>query len=90
MSKVQRDSLKKRLDKFIAENSTEMEREAAKLPNINAYARHPVTSTLAPLWVIVTNLNDHHKWSRDQIADWLDDLNDEGVVDLSFKEKESI
>jgi hypothetical protein len=35
---------------------------------------------------MIQHLNDHHKWTREgQIADWLDKLHDDGMVDLSFK-----
>lgn len=40
------------------------------------------------LWNMVQHVNDHHKWTVDQIADWLDDLHDSGKVDLSFKLKD--
>jgi hypothetical protein len=32
----------------------------------------------------IIHLNDVHKWSRDQIADWLESLD----IDLSFKEND--
>lgn len=66
-----------------------MEVEAAKLPQMNSWVNHPVTGVGAPLMVIVTDLNDHHGWSRDQIADWLDEMHDKGL-DLSFNIKEKI
>lgn len=37
---------------------------------------------------VVIHLNDFHKWDRDKVADWADKLHDDGVVDLSFKEKD--
>lgn len=40
----------------------------------------------ATLWNMIQHLNDHHEWTREgQIADWLDKLHDDGMVDLSFK-----
>lgn len=33
----------------------------------------------------IMHLNDHHEWSRERIADWLDELHDSGLVDLEFK-----
>jgi hypothetical protein len=62
------------------------EREAMKMPHMDESFEHPATGVKAPLWIIITNLNDHCKWSRDKIADWLDRLNDEGL-DLSFRVK---
>jgi hypothetical protein len=68
-----------------------MERQASKLPQMESWVEHPVSGVKAPLGVIITNLNDHTKWSRDQIADWLDMIHDNEELDLSFKhEGESI
>ena len=44
------------------------------------------TTTLAPM---IMHLNDHHKLSREEIADWLDKLHDEGVIDMEFKERDN-
>jgi hypothetical protein len=35
---------------------------------------------------MVMHLNDRHKADRAVIADWLDKIHDDGIVDLSFKE----
>lgn len=35
----------------------------------------------------IIHLNDVHKWSREQIADWLETLEEKGI-DLAFKEKD--
>jgi hypothetical protein len=43
---------------------------------------HPVNLTL---WAGVQHLNDTHQWSREKIADWLDELHDSGVVNLEFE-----
>jgi hypothetical protein len=37
------------------------------------------------LWSQVQHLNDEHKWTREQIADWLDELHDSGEVNLEFE-----
>jgi hypothetical protein len=34
------------------------------------------------IWCLVQHLNDHHRWTREQIADWLDILHDSGVINL--------
>ena len=36
------------------------------------------------IWGIVQHLNDSHKWTREKIADWLDELHDSGQVNLEF------
>lgn len=33
----------------------------------------------------IIHMNDKHKWSREAIADWLDELHDSGQVDIVFK-----
>lgn len=38
------------------------------------------------LFYIIIHLNDCHKWTREQIADWLDALD----LDLQFKEQENV
>lgn len=57
------------------------------LPALNATANCPVflsTSSCffaADLQTVIIHLNDHHKWTREQIADWLETLD----LDLSFR-----
>lgn len=34
---------------------------------------------------MVMHLNDKHRWTRERIANWLQDQHDEGVIDISFK-----
>lgn len=41
------------------------------------------------VWGIVQHLNDHHGWTREAIADWIDDLHDKGIINAEF-EVESI
>lgn len=40
-----------------------------------------VKITKDPLFHLVQHLNDHHRWTRERIADWLDTLD----VDLTFQ-----
>jgi hypothetical protein len=61
---------------------------AVMMPSMNVYVQHPVMNCNLPLCVVITDLNDHCKWSRERIADWLDKLHDDGL-DLSFTEKEN-
>jgi hypothetical protein len=37
------------------------------------------------IWNIVQHLNDSDKWSREKIADWLDELHDSGKVNIEFQ-----
>lgn len=52
-----------------------------QLPGMDAIVKHPVFGTMLPLRIIIIGLNDRHRWTRDQIADWLETLD----VDLEFK-----
>lgn len=51
-----------------------------KLPGMTKQVRHPVTKDQARLESVIIDLNDDHRWTREQIADWLDTLS----VDLRF------
>lgn len=53
---------------------------AALIPNIRARVKNPVTGAMDSLNTVIVVLNDTHKWSREQIADWLDTLD----LDLRF------
>lgn len=51
------------------------------LPGLNAEVKHPATGRLCRLEDAIISLNDHHNWSREQVADWLETLD----VDITFK-----
>lgn len=36
------------------------------------------------LWSYIQHLNDSDRWSRERIADWLDELHDSGKINLEF------
>lgn len=64
-----------------------------QLPGLDAQVKHPTVEHYCPshLWSKVKNmiihLNDHHEWTREQIADWLDEISDptgETGPDLRF------
>jgi hypothetical protein len=40
------------------------------------------------IWTCIVDLNDDHKWTREQIADWLDTLHDSGIIDLTLKQND--
>ena len=43
----------------------------------------PYNSTV---WYVIQHLNDHHKWPRETaIADWLDKLADDGIIDITIE-----
>lgn len=73
----------------------EVQQAARKLPGVNdAYLEYPCTCPKkrhgfiksATLWYIIQHLNDTHKeWTREKIADWLDELHDKGEVNIEFQ-----
>ncbi len=60
--------------------STEMP-EVSKLPGLDELVVHPVLKTEHQLKKVIVNLNDIQRWTREQIADWLETLD----VDLRFQ-----
>jgi hypothetical protein len=47
-------------------------------------AKNPVTGKEGSIENIIIHLNDHEKWSREQIADWLDTLPNQPVFELDL------
>jgi hypothetical protein len=37
------------------------------------------------LWRIIQHLNDQHRWTREKIADWIDELHDKGIINAEFQ-----
>lgn len=52
----------------------------------------PDESHEKPHWTdlhdMIIHLNDHHHWSRERIADWVDEFEDKEGVDLSFRKND--
>lgn len=61
-------------------------RNSFRLPGAMQSVIHPETGETDTVRSTVINLNDEYEWSREQIADWLDKIHDEGMVDLAFTE----
>jgi hypothetical protein len=72
--------------------SAELAHKSESLPGADLITQCPIPDPWKrcdrrrSLHKIVIHLNDTHKWTRDQIADWLDGLYDQGMTDLAFKE----
>ena len=49
-------------------------REALGITSWDVDVEHPVTHDQTPLIVVITHLNDADKWTREQIADWLESI----------------
>ena len=52
----------------------------------NMSVKHPVTGYFGTLSSTVINLNDSHEWTREQIADWLDSLDEQPYFELKPEE----
>lgn len=48
------------------------------------YVEHPVNGKFLPLMHVIIELNDTQKWSREQIADWLDTLPKQPVMKMEL------
>ena len=81
--------------------ANELQSEAQGLPGVmNTSVKYPCDPDdcvrqvrQGVIYNIIMHLNDYHKWTREQIADWLDSVHDpENGVDLAFKvpEKEEV
>lgn len=47
--------------------------------------KHYPSDSRQLLWGYIQHLNDHHNMSREQIADWLDELHDSGQINIEFQ-----
>ncbi len=46
----------------------------------------PAAERTGLLWNVIQHLNDSHsEWTREKIADWMDELHDAGEIDIEFK-----
>lgn len=50
--------------------------EEALNTNLYVERENPETSEMDELFNIITDLNDQHRWSREQIADWLESIDE--------------
>lgn len=63
-----------------------VEAMSEKLPGVMSLADSPCRcfSRPATLHRIIIHLNDFHEWSRENIADWIDELHDAGKINAEF------
>lgn len=73
----------------VDDNSLEVSRKAAKLPGMDVNLSYPcgcVSKSIAPLFYIIQHLNDSHTaWTRECIADWIDELHEAGAINAEFQ-----
>ena len=62
---------------FYGSNDSFDKYDIFEIKDLNLEAINPVTQEVSSFYSIITELNDHHKWTREQIADWLDTLDNQ-------------
>lgn len=60
------------------------------LPGVQKEVKHPVSGEMDKLFSIIINLNDHHKWERDAVADWIESLDEVPVFQAESVDRKSI
>lgn len=60
---------------------------ARKLPGVGEMVKHPVTGQEDELYGVIMSLNDSHDWTREQIADFVDNLPIDTSFDTSVEDK---
>lgn len=61
-----------------------------ELPGMSAVVEYPCAGeecmrVPTSLRTVIIHLNDIHKWTRENIADWLDELHDSGKINIEFE-----
>jgi len=57
---------------------------ATLLPGVREKVEHPLTKEITTLRYAIISLNDTYKWTREQIADWLETLD----IDITFRSED--
>lgn len=68
-------------------NNNAISAKSRQLPGVDQLVEPPCECTLlkATLWSLIQHLNDFHKeWTREKIADWIDELHDAGIINAEF------
>lgn len=77
--------------KFYLDGDTARPPEVRKLPGMHERVTCPVDIcvtehyTETTLYTLVQHLNDTHNWTRERIADWLDEQADAGKINIDFQ-----
>ena len=69
-------------------NAYSLSEMSKELPGINEVVKYPCEchkSNYNPVRRIIIHLNDQVMWTREQIADWLDELADSGEINIDFE-----
>ena len=85
-NKYVEDYLTKDLWKYFYSNDNDIASEARKLPGVDKYVNAPCKCNPLNLSVfnMIIHLNDKCGWSRESIADWIDELHDRGEINAEF------
>lgn len=72
--------------KFKESETDQLASVASQLPGVQAVVSYPCYCDIeATVYRVIMHLNDREKWSREKIADWLDELQDKQGYDFTFK-----
>ena len=61
-------------------------RKAKSLPGVDTLVKHPVVGDEGSLYYVIMDLNDHYKWTRNQIADWIETLDIDTTFQMEYTE----
>lgn len=54
-------------------------------------ACHEITRRKGALWDVIQHLNDYHdNWTREKVADWVDELHEAGIINAEFAPWEDV
>ena len=66
------------------QNQASASRLASHLPGVNEKVEHPLTKEITTVRYCIISLNDTYKWTREEIADWLETLD----IDITFRSED--
>jgi hypothetical protein len=61
-------------------------RKAKSLPGVDTLVKHPVVGDQGSLYYVIMDLNDHYRWTRNQIADWIETLDIDTTFQMEYTE----
>lgn len=60
----------------------------AQIPGLMQFVKHPVSGTMSRLDSAIMSLNDNHGWTRERIADWLEEQDVNPILEAPDDVKE--
>ena len=62
-------------------NDDSPDRYTIQIDGLQQLVKHPIDGTMATLENTIINLNDGEHWTREQIADWLETLDNNPIIE---------